>query len=141
MPEPFYRLEEDPTTVAEFLSRNNYPVRWTPEMFDECAVVRVFDDRGTVGYFWGYWHLRAGIMMFHVCVDQTRRAKWFRPSVLRQLYQMAFWLGADELCVSLDGIEKAPRIRPLLLLAGFREIDDEGDVLFTLNLWDFHGKS
>jgi hypothetical protein len=141
MAEPFFRLDRDFDGVAKFLERNHYPVHWDSEEFRacDCVVVRVFDDKGTIGFFWGYWVLTPGIMMFHVCVDQSRRSKWFRPSILRQLYQIAFWLGADELCVSLAGIQLAPRIRPLLIIAGFREQIVEDDVLFTLNLWDFHG--
>lgn len=139
MAEPFMRLDDDHEDVVKFLTRNNYPVTWTAEMFKDCAVVRVFDDEGTIGFFWGYWVHQHGIMMFHVCVDQHRRVKWFRPSILSQLYQIAFWLGADELCVSLKDIAQAPRIRPLLKLAGFREqiVDEGDDVLFILNLWEF----
>jgi hypothetical protein len=139
VPDPFLRIDHDHDDIVNFCSRNNHPIPWTPEMLKDCVVVRAFDDEGTIGFFLGHWYLEPGLMYLHVCIDEGRRARWFRPSVLKQLYQLAFSLGADELLVSLKDIPLAPRIRPLLLIAGFREqiVDEGDDVLFILNLWEF----
>jgi len=107
-------------------------------MFAKALVVRVFDDLGTIGYFWGHW-IDNGCMAIHACVDRLRHRDWLTKDVVRQLRQIAFWLGADELFTSIrDDVPKAPKVRLLLRRLGF--VEDPGrygeDHGFTLNLWE-----
>lgn len=127
MTQPKCRIEPDHGAVIDHLILHHYPVPWNEAMLAECAVVRVYDDAGTVGYFWGHWVSR-GTMSFHVCAD---RPVWVRS--LPELYQIAFWLGADFLVASLDGHPSPERVRSLLLWQGFTE---EPALFFTKSLLD-----
>lgn len=126
---PRCRVEPDHLALLSYLQANNYPVQWTPDMLVDCIVVRIFDDTGTIGYCWGHW-LFPRTLAFHVC---AARPRWVRA--LPELFQIAFWLGADDLVASLDGHSQPSRLRSLLLRAGFME---EPVSFFTKSLLDEH---
>jgi len=133
---PRLRVEYDRATVVEFLKANEYPVEWTEEMLSSTLMVRAFDDEGTVAYFWGHW-IETGVMVFHVCVAKGRYGICFRRSVIRELEQIAFWVGADILLTAVDDMPHASRVRLLLIRQGFEEEPDQFDKKFVYakNLW------
>lgn len=137
MSDPRCRIEHRKDVLVQFLKDNRYPIEWTEEMFSDALAVKVFDDVGTIGYFWGQW-LDTGCLGIHVCVDQDRYRDWYRSDILHQLKQIGFWLGADELFTSIrDDVPKARKVRLMLRRVGFtadpgRFGEDHG---YTCNLW------
>jgi len=138
---PLCRVEYRRDEVVEFLKRYQYPIEWTVPMFKDALIVRVFDPAGTIGYFWGTWASH-GTMALHACVSSERSGAWLNRRTLDQLFQICFWLGADEVVTSLSQIPSRDRMRPLLLRLGFVEEagDDDAPPLFIKDISSPNGR-
>lgn len=131
------RIETDPLAIFRFLQLNGYPRFWSPEQFqDGVLAVRVMDlAQNTLGYIWGRW-VETGRFGFHVCAAKGTSLPFLGSDLLSQLYQMGFWIGADEIVTNVDGHPDQRAIHRLLRRAGFAPVPrTDGGSDYALNLW------
>lgn len=113
------RIETDHGEILRYIEDFDYPNKvWleNPWMLNECIAGRVFDEYGTLGYIWGHWG-DAGLLTVHVGLLPGTKLDW--RGLFDEMMTIAYFLGADEIGLSFDGVPRAKALIRLVTSLGF----------------------